>query len=88
MDRADVFGLSQLHRYEDESGAGANALTPTSSHGGWSLHRDRAWKAPQNDHYGALAHRAGLAVHKDLEIRGGNLLGGQSGVTSKVGFGT
>ena len=88
VDRADAFGLSQLHQIRGRVGRGrerAYAYFTYSPEKPLSeLAHDRLATIAQNTEVGA-----GMAVAmKDLEIRGaGNLLGGeQSGHIASVGF--
>ena len=88
VERADVFGLSQLHQIRGRVGRGrerayAYFLYPPEKPMTETAH-DRLATIAQNTDLGA-----GMAVAmKDLEIRGaGNLLGGeQSGHIASVGF--
>jgi transcription-repair coupling factor (superfamily II helicase) len=88
VERADVFGLSQLHQLRGRVGRGrerayAYFLYPSERPLTETAH-DRLATVAQNTDLGA-----GMAVAmKDLEIRGaGNLLGGeQSGHIAAVGF--
>ncbi len=88
VERADVFGLSQLHQIRGRVGRGrerayAYFLYPPEKPLTETAH-DRLATIAQNTDLGA-----GMAVAmKDLEIRGaGNLLGGeQSGHIASVGF--
>jgi len=88
VDRADAFGLSQLHQIRGRVGRGRERayayFTYQPDKPLTKLAHDRLATIAQNTEVGA-----GMAVAmKDLEIRGaGNLLGGeQSGHIASVGF--
>ena len=88
VERADTFGLSQLHQLAAGSGAAANADTRISS-----IRREVPLTETAYDRLATIAQNndlgAGMAVAmKDLEIRGaGNVLGAeQSGHVAGVGF--
>jgi transcription-repair coupling factor (superfamily II helicase) len=88
VDRADAFGLSQLHQIRGRVGRGRERayayFTYMPDKPLTELAHDRLATIAQNTEIGA-----GMAVAmKDLEIRGaGNLLGGeQSGHIASVGF--
>jgi transcription-repair coupling factor (superfamily II helicase) len=88
VDRADAFGLSQLHQIRGRVGRGRERayayFTYSPEKPLTELAYDRLATIAQNTEVGA-----GMAVAmKDLEIRGaGNLLGGeQSGHIASVGF--
>jgi transcription-repair coupling factor (superfamily II helicase) len=88
VDRADAFGLSQLHQIRGRVGRGRERayayFTYQPDKPLTELAHDRLATIAQNTEVGA-----GMAVAmKDLEIRGaGNLLGGeQSGHIASVGF--
>lgn len=88
VDRADVFGLSQLHQLRGRVGRGRERAYAYFFYPG-----DRALTETAHERLQTIAQNtdlgAGLAVAtKDLEIRGaGNLLGGaQSGHIEGVGF--
>jgi transcription-repair coupling factor (superfamily II helicase) len=88
VDRADAFGLSQLHQIRGRVGRGRERayayFTYQPEKPLTELAHDRLATIAQNTEVGA-----GMAVAmKDLEIRGaGNLLGGeQSGHIASVGF--
>jgi transcription-repair coupling factor (superfamily II helicase) len=88
VDRADAFGLSQLHQIRGRVGRGRERayayFTYMPDKPLTELAHDRLATIAQNTEVGA-----GMAVAmKDLEIRGaGNLLGGeQSGHIASVGF--
>ncbi|WP_022867629.1 transcription-repair coupling factor [Schaalia vaccimaxillae] len=88
VDRADVFGLSQLHQLRGRVGRGRERAYAYFFYPG-----DRTLTQTAHERLKTIAANtdlgAGLAVaQKDLEIRGaGNLLGGaQSGHVEGVGF--
>lgn len=88
VDRADVFGLSQLHQLRGRVGRGRERAYAYFFYPG-----DRTLTETAHERLRTIAQNtdlgAGLAVaQKDLEIRGaGNLLGGaQSGHVEGVGF--
>ena len=88
VDRADVFGLSQLHQLRGRVGRGRERAYAYFFYPG-----DRALTQTAHERLKTIAANtdlgAGLAVaQRDLEIRGaGNLLGGaQSGHVEGVGF--
>ena len=89
VERADTFGLSQLHQLRGRVGRGRERgvrLLPLPA--GEAADRDRARPAG-HDRASTPTSARGMAVAmKDLEIRGaGNLLGGeQSGHIADVGF--
>ncbi|MEI6373064.1 MAG: transcription-repair coupling factor [Actinomycetes bacterium] len=88
LDRADVFGLSQLHQLRGRVGRGRER-----AYAYFLYPADRPLSEMAHDRLSTIAQHtdlgSGMAVAmKDLEIRGaGNLLGGeQSGHIADVGF--